>query len=131
MVVSRALKFVTPATDFSVTCCANAAAPTDSAARVARTDSEALMMASARILLRNAPVPPPAQKFHRSAVIEDQHEQAEKQADRNHPVAPDDVLAGRNRKLPAEAPGELVAQRFVSVAHPDTDVLRKDRFQDG
>src|SRR5262245_54843288 len=130
MVVSRALKFVTPETDFSVTCCANAAAPTDNAARVVKMDNVALMKASARILLRNAAVPPPAQKFHRPAMVEDEHEEAQKQADRNHPVAADDMLAGWNRKLAAEPPGKLGPQRFVAVADPDADVFGKDRLQD-
>src|SRR5260370_4399001 len=84
IVVSRFLKLVTPATVFSVTCCANAAAPMDNAARLVTTDSETLMNASARIMLRNAAVSPPAEKFHRSAMLEHAHGQSKKQRDQSH-----------------------------------------------
>src|SRR5437867_7361195 len=75
IVVSSALKLVTPSTVFSVTCCAKAAAPIESAASVVATESETVIRTSARMMLRNAPVAPPAQKFHRSAVVQPQDQE--------------------------------------------------------
>src|SRR5439155_17053814 len=83
VVVSSGLKLVTPSTVFSVTC-ANDAAAIDSVPRAVMTDSEHFikLQPPGRIMLRNAAVPPPTEKFHGSAVVQDEDEEAEKQADR-------------------------------------------------